>query len=531
MPAPETREAFRQGAETMTGLLAVMLGPTGRSVLVDKVGSGAPDVITHARSVARKVMELPDPRVSAGAMLIRELVGNMRLSVGDGSATAAVLAREMVRSGARMVAAGVDPMLVQRGVERAVRVAATSLDRMARPLKSAGAIAAVAKVITDDAEMSDMIGEIFDIVGADGTVLVEKYITPYTEREYVEGVRWNSGFASEQFLTDLSRLEAVMANPVIAIANVNVSHVEQVTPMLDQALRRKAESVVLVAANVGDKALATMLLNRKKIPCVAIRAPGFAMSKPDILQDLAILTGAMMVDPAISTRMETFRGEYFGRARRVVATRRAFTIAGARGSQKAIRRRITELRTLIERQDPREGSDILQRRLANLSGGVALLKIGALREIDLDERVRLAEEAIRSVRSALEEGVVPGGGSAYAACTAAVEALLETAEDADQAAGVRIVADALGAPLRQIALNAGFEGSTAVARVKGAGPGFGFDALSGEVVDMQERGIMDAAKVLRVALEKAASTAVMILTTGALVVPKKPRPAASPEVP
>jgi chaperonin GroEL len=495
----------------------------GRTVAIGpslKTNSG-PEILTDAGTIARRVLELPDRCVDPGAMLIRSLAWDMRDKVGDGSATAAVLARAMVRAGARMVAAGANPVLMRRGMEQGLRAAVASLGDMAQPLDSQGATAALARAATGDLALADLIAEIFDIVGVEGTIVVEKYVATVMEREYVEGVRWDNGLVSTQFVTDVARQEAVMTNPVIALADLDVTSTAQVMPLLNQALRCGAESLVLIAPKVEGQALATLLLNKSKLPTVAIRAPGFTLNRSEIMKDLAVLTGATVIDPGAGRWMEDFQAEYFGGARRVIATRRKFTIVGARGSQKEIRRRSAELRARLVRQEPEDRST-MQRRLANLAGGVAILKIGAISEKARDLKAQLAEDAIRSVQSALEEGVVPGGGAAYVTCIPAVEAVTRDTEHVDQAAGVRAVAEALAAPLQQIAVNAGYEGSTVAAQVRMAGSGFGFDALSGRVVNMEDAGILDPAKVLRLALQKAASVAATFLTTETMVLRRKP---------
>ncbi len=420
-----------------------------------------------------------------------------------------------------MVTAGANPILMRRGIEQGVRAAVAALQDSARRLDSPEAVVSVATAATSDALLGRLIGEIFHIVGTDGAIVIEQYEATTVEREYLEGVQWDSGLVSAQFVTDTARQEAVATNPVIALADLDVTSAEQVVPLLNQALACRAKSLVLIAPKVDGQALATLLLNSNKIPAVAIRAPRLAVSRHEIMQDLAILTGATVIDPRAEMRMEDFQAEHFGGARRVIATRRDFAIVGARGSQRAIRKRSAELRAQLDRQETADASTT-QRRIANLAGGVAILKIGAPTEKARCLKVQLAKDAIRSVRSALQEGVVPGGGAAYMTCIPAVEAVAKDVNNADQAAGVRAVAEALTAPLRQIALNAGYEGSTVVAQVGMAGPGFGFDALLGRVVNMGEGNILDPAEVLRVALEKAASVAATFLTTEVMVLRRKP---------
>jgi chaperonin GroEL len=354
-------------------------------------------------------------------------------------------------------------------------------------------------------------------------VVVEEYAGTITDREYVEGVRWDSGLISSDFVTSSARQEAVMADPVIALANLEITSAAQVVPMLQQALQAGAKSLVVIAWNIRKEALGTLLLNKDKLAIAPIKAPGLVLSRPEILKDLAILTGATLIDAKAGRRMEEYHAGDFGRARRVVATRSNFTVIGALGRERDIRNRIGALKGELAQEQPTAQSDMLRRRLANLSGGMAILKIGAISQGEGKLKRRLAEDTIRAVRAALEEGTLPGGGAAYLACIPALDALAKATENEDQAAGVRIIANALAAPLQEIASNGGYPGPTITAKARQSSAGFGFDVLSGQVVDMRKAGILDPAKVLRVALEMAASTAAMLLTTDVVVLTKRER--------
>jgi len=518
--AAEAREALKQGVETMTAALAVTLGPLGRTVAIDKLfSSDAPEMLTDAATIARRVIDLPNRYVNTGAMLIRHLAWNMREQVGDGSATAVVLARAMIRGGLRMAAAGANPMMIRRGIDTGVHSATEELRALAQPIDSQEVVTALAQAATGDSVLANLIAEIFDIVGTDGVIVIEDSPRRNVDREYVEGARWDSGLAAPEFVTNVARQEAAMKNPVIALADLEITSASQVVPVLELALREGAESLVLIAPAIQGEALGTLLLNQKKreLLIAPIRAPGLALSRLEILKDLAILTGATLIDKNAGRQLEDFRAEDFGRARQVIATRRQFTIVGAKGRQREIRQRILQLRAELDQPSPTALPDMLRRRLANLSGGIAILKLGAISEREREIKRRLAEDAVRSVRAALEEGTVPGGGAAYMACIPSLEALEEVTGNRDEAAGVRVVAEALAAPLQQIAVNAGYSGSTVAAQVKLCSPEYGFDALSGQTVDMREMRILDPTKVLRMALEMAGSTAAMVLTTEAIV--------------
>jgi len=520
---PEAHRSLVEGVDTITRVLAATLGPVGRTVAVEQARdrNRVPEILTDAGTIARRITELPNRNVNAGAMLIRSMVWDMRDRVGDGSATAAVLARAMIHSGGRMLAAGANPALMRQGIEDGIQAAVAHLDRCAQPLDSPEVITSLVESTTRDKGLSDLIVEIFDIVGPEGAIVVEEYVGMVTEREYVEGVSWDTGLVSSQFMTDPAHQEARVSNPAIAIASCDMTSAEQAASLLHEALQMKAESLVLIAPRVEGQALATLVINRHRLPMLAIRAPGLLRSQPEILRDLAVLTGSIVVDPAAGRSLESFRAEYFGGARRVVADLHRFTVVGGRGGHKEIRGRRDELLAQIARDDPLEQS-IQQRRLANLSGGVAILKVGAISETERKLRVQMVEDAIRYVQSGLKEGVVAGGGAAYVECIPEVRALASASTNADHAAGLTALAESLSAPLVQIAENAGYGGRTALESAKMAGPGCGFDVLSGRVVNMRQAGILDPLLVLRLALQKAASVAVMILTVGAFVVPRKP---------
>ena len=551
---PEVHLALGQGVESMTALLASTLGPVGRTILLESLRStnDPPEVLGDSATIAHRMVKLSDRHANVGAMLVRELAMEMRDRVGDGSATAAVLSREMVRAGMRMVAAGANSQLVKQGMEKAVQAAVADLQDLAQPLESSEMVGALAQAVTGETysaspngassarlTLPEMIAEIFSIVGVDGTIVVQEHVSGFLERDYVEGIHWDSGgLAAANFVTDAARQETVLVGPMIALADLEVNSSAQVVPLLERALKEKYEGLVIIARKIEGEALGVLQLNKGKLDVMPVKGPGLMVSQPKILQDLAILTGARLIEEGAGGQLAELRREDLGRARRVIATRRGLTIVGARGRQRAIRGRIAELQAELEREGPREQADTLRKRVANLSGGVATLKVGAATEAERTLRREMAEDAIRAVRSALQEGVAAGGGAAYMACVPAVNALEAAAGSDEEAMGVQVVADALTAPLAQIADNAGYAASTVAFRVgshyngaeaglrrtqRAASDGVGFDVTSGQVVSMWEAGIVDSVKVLRMALEMAASTAAMVLTTEAIVFKQRER--------
>ena len=522
--APEVHGALKQGVETMTAPLAATLGPLHRTVAVASLSSNnaAPEILSDAATIARRVIEIPNRYANTGAMLIRHLAWHARETMGDGSATAAVLARAMIVEGMRMVAAGANPVIICRGLEKGVRVAVEQLAEFAQPLEGRAAIAALSGSATGDLALAELIAEIFEIIGTDGPIVVEEFAGTVMDREYVENIRWDSGLADTEFVTDEARQAAVMMNPGIVLADQEITTASQVVPVVEQARKAHAESLVIIARKIGGEALGTLSLNAKKtLPIAPITAPGLVLSRPEILKDLAILCGGTLIDEKAGRRLEDFRLEDFGGARRVVARRKDFTLISPRGNIPDIRSRIAQLQGELAQEKPTAQPDMLRRRLANLSGGTAILKIGAFTKMEGQLKRQSAEDAIRTVRAALKEGTVPGGGTAYLGCIPALEALAATTENEDEAIGVRIAAAALTAPLWQIAANAGYEAATIVAKARPSAPKYGFDALSGQIVDMRAAGIVDPTKVQRLTLEMAASTAAMILTTEAVVLTKR----------
>ena len=522
--APEVHRAMKQGVETMTAPLAATLGPLSRTVAIASLSSNnaAPEILNDAATIARRVIEIPNRYANTGAMLIRHLAWHARETMGDGSATAAVLARAMIQEGMRMAAAGANPVMICRGLERGVGAAVKQLAEAAQPLEGRAAIAALSGSATGDLALAELIGEIFEIIGTDGPVVVEEFAGTVMDREYVENIRWDSGLADTEFVTDEARQAAMMMNPGIVLADMEITSASQVVPLVEQARKAHAESLVIFARKIGGEALGTLSLNAKKtLPIAPITAPGLILSRPEILKDLAVLCGGTLIDEKAGRRLEEFRVEDFGGARRVVAKRKDFTLVSPRGKIADIRSRIAQLQAELAQESPTAQPDMLRRRLANMSGGTAILKIGAFTKTEGQLKRKSAEDAIRTVRAALKEGTVPGGGAAYLGCIPALEAVAETTEDADEAMGVRTAAAALTAPLRQIAANAGYEASTVVAKVGPCAPECGFDAFSGRIVNMRAAGIIDPTKVLRLALEMAASTAAMVLTTEAVVLTQR----------
>ena len=416
--APEVQAALKQGVETMTAPLAATLGPMGRTVVIASLVSNnsAPEILPDAATIAQRVIEIPNRYVNTGAMLIRHLAWHTRETMGDGSATAAVLARAMILGGMRMVAAGANPMMIRRGLEKGVRAAVKQLAELAQPLEGEAAIAALTRAATSDLALADLIAEVFDIIGPDGPIVVEEFAGTVMDREYVENIRWDSGLADTDFVTDEVRQAAVMTNPGIVLADLEVTSASQVIPVVEQALQARAESLVIIARKIEGEALGILSMNSKEtLPIAPITAPGLVISRPETLKDLAILSGGTLFDERAGRRLEDFQLEDFGGARRVVARRKDFTMVSPRGNIPDIRKRIADLQGELAQERPTAQPDMLRRRLANLSGGMAILKIGAFSNAEGKLKRQFAEDAIRAVRAALKEGTVPGGGAAYQA--------------------------------------------------------------------------------------------------------------------
>ena len=512
------RRSLESGMNQLADAVSVTLGPKGRNVVLEKKW-GAPTITKDGVSVAKEI-ELEDPYERIGAELVKEVAKKTDDVAGDGTTTATVLARALVREGLRNVAAGANPMLLKRGIEAAVEAAVTSLGTSARDIDSKDDIASVASIsANNDPEIGGFIAEALDKVGKDGVITVEESNTFGLEIDLVEGMRFDKGYISPYFVTDTDRMEAVLDDPVILYVSSKITAVRDLVPVLEKVMQG-GRPLVIISEDIEGEALATLVVNkiRGTFKSVAVKAPGFGERRKAMLADMAILTGGQVISEEVGLKLENATLDLLGSAKKVIVTKDETTIVEGGGDEADIKGRIAQIRAEIDKTDSDYDREKLQERLAKLSGGVAVLRVGAATETELKEKKHRIEDAVSTAKAAVEEGVVPGGGVALLRTQAAV---LDVAEklDGDEATGARIVARAVEEPVKQIALNAGLEGGVVVDRVKALEGGHGYNAGTGEYEDLTVK-VPDAAKVTRSALQNAASIAALFLTTEAVIVDK-----------
>jgi chaperonin GroEL len=512
------RRALESGMNQLADAVRVTLGPKGRNVVLDKKW-GAPTITNDGVSIAKEI-ELEDPYERIGAELVKEVAKKTDDVAGDGTTTATVLAWAMVHEGLRNVAAGANPMGLKRGIESAVDRAVEALKDVAVEVESKEQVSQVASISAADREIGDMISEAIDKVGKDGVITVEESQTFGMEMELVEGMRFDKGFISPYFVTDPERMEAVLEDPYILFVSSKISAVRDMLPALEKVMQ-SGRPLVIVAEDVDGEALATLVVNkiRGTFKSVAVKAPGFGERRKAMLQDMAILTGGQVISEEVGLKLENVTLDMLGRARKITVTKDETTLVEGAGEQADINGRINQIRAEMDTTDSDYDREKLQERLAKLSGGVAVIKVGAATEVELREKKHRIEDAVSTTKAAVEEGVVPGGGVALLRAQAKVQALAESL-DGDDATGARIVARALEEPLKQIAVNAGLEGGVIVERVRGLDGPTGLNAATGDYEDLFKAGVIDAAKVTRSALQNAASIAALFLTTEAVIVDK-----------
>src|SRR6266498_3890985 len=522
----EARRALEAGVDKLANVVRVTLGPKGRNVVLDKKW-GAPTITNDGVTIAKEI-ELEDNYENLGAQLAKEVATKTNDVAGDGTTTATVLAQALVHEGLRNVAAGANPLGLKRGIERAVEAVAEYIRDHARDLETKEEIASVAAISAQDAEIGSTIAEAMDKVGKDGVITVDESNTFGMELELVEGMRFDKGFISPYFITDPERMEAVLEEPYVLIANSKISAVKDLLPILEKVMQA-GKPVLVVAEDVEGEALATLVVNkiRGTFKSVAVKAPGFGDRRKAMLGDIAILTGAQVISEEVGLKLENVGLELLGRARKVVVNKDETTIVEGQGDSDQIKGRITQIKAEIDKTDSDYDREKLQERLAKLAGGVAVIKVGAATEVELKEKKHRIEDAVSNARAAVEEGIVPGGGVTLLRAQEALEKLDLTGDDAT---GATIVRRALEEPLKQIALNAGLEGGVVVERVRGLEGVHGLNAATGDYVDMFKAGIIDPAKVVRSALQNAASIAALFLTTEA-VVADKPEKEKAPAMP
>jgi len=529
----EARVKLRNGIDVVAEAVATTLGPKGRNVALDRK-FGSP-TITHDGVTVAKEIELEDPFENMGAQLLKEAATKTNDIAGDGTTTSTVLAHSMVTEGLKTLAAGANPMMLKRGIEEASRAVADAIRKQSIDISTKEEIANVASISAQDRQIGELIAEVMDKVGKDGVITVEESKGLEFETEYVEGMQFDRGYISPYFITDQDHMEAVIEEPYILIHDKKISAAQDLLPLLEKMVQAGKRELVVIAEDIDGEALATMVLNKLRgtLNVLAVKAPGFGDRRKAMLQDIAILTGATVISEETGRKLDTTVVADLGRAEKVIADKENTTVIGGKGDSKGIKGRIEQIRVEIDKTTSDYDREKLQERLAKLSGGVAIIRVGAATETELKEKKHRVEDALSATRAAVEEGIVPGGGVALLNAVASVEKLKVQGDD--MKTGVNIVRKALETPMRRIAANAGFDGPVVIENVRQEqkredNKKIGFDILEEKYVDMVKAGVIDPAKVTRGALENATSIAAMILTTEALItdVPEENPPAAPP---
>ncbi|MDQ0749379.1 chaperonin GroEL [Streptomyces africanus] len=518
----EARRGLERGMNQLADAVKVTLGPKGRNVVLEKKW-GAPTITNDGVSIAKEI-ELEDPYEKIGAELVKEVAKKTDDVAGDGTTTATVLAQALVKEGLRNVAAGANPMALKRGIERAVEAVSAALLEQAKDVETKEQIASTASISAADTQIGELIAEAMDKVGKEGVITVEESQTFGLELELTEGMRFDKGYISAYFATDMERMEAVLDDPYILIANSKISNVKDLLPLLEKVMQ-SGKPLLIIAEDVEGEALSTLVVNkiRGTFKSVAVKAPGFGDRRKAMLQDIGILTGGEVISEEVGLKLENATIDLLGKARKVVITKDETTIVDGAGSAEQVQGRVNQIRAEIENSDSDYDREKLQERLAKLAGGVAVIKAGAATEVELKERKHRIEDAVRNAKAAVEEGIVAGGGVALLQASQVFEKL---ELEGDEATGANAVKLALEAPLKQIAVNGGLEGGVVVEKVRNLQVGHGLNAATGEYVDMIAEGIIDPAKVTRSALQNAASIAALFLTTEAVIADKPEKTAA-----
>ena len=511
----EARKGMEAGINKLSDTVKVTLGPKGRNVVLDKK-FGSPLITNDGVTIAREI-ELEDPYENMGAQLVKEVATKTNDVAGDGTTTATLLAQAIIREGLKNVAAGANPMIIQKGIKKAVDKAVEGIKEFSKPVETKESIAQVASISAADEEVGKLISDAMEKVGKDGVITVEESRSMGTTLEVVEGMQFDRGYVSPYMVTNTEKMEAELEDPYILITDKKITNIQEVLPVLEQIVQQ-GKPLLIIADDVEGEAMATLVVNKLRgtFNCVAVKAPAFGDRRKDMLQDIAILTGGTVISEDLGYELKETSIEMLGKARRVTVGKELTVIVNGAGEQSAIEERVALIRNQIEISDSEYDRDKLQERLAKLAGGVAVIQVGAATETELKERKLRIEDALAATRAAVEEGIVPGGGTVLLNVIPKVKALLEET-NGDERTGVNIIVKALEEPVRQIAINAGLEGSVIVENVKNAEVGIGFDALSEKYVNMLESGIVDPTKVTRSALQNASSVASMVLTTEAAV--------------
>ncbi len=516
----QARRSLKRGVDALADAVKVTLGPKGRNVVLDKK-YGAPTITNDGVTIARDI-ELDDPFENMGAQLVKEVATKTNDIAGDGTTTATVLAQAIITEGLKNVAAGANPMVLKRGLDKGVAALVEELKRLSKPVNTAEETAQLATVSSQDPEIGKMISEVMEQVGKDGVITVEESQGLTLERDYVDGMQFDRGYISPYMVTNAERMEAELENPYILITDRKISAIADILPILEKLVQTGQKNLVIIAEDVDGEALATLVVNKLRgtFQTLAVKAPGFGDRRKAMLEDIATLTGGQVISEEVGLRLDTVTLSMLGQARRVTANKDNTTIVEGKGQQDAITRRMGQIKTQIADTTSDFDREKLQERLAKLSGGVAVIKVGAPTEVELKEKKHRIEDALSATRAGVEEGMVAGGGTAL---VNALPVLDKLEVSGDEKTGVDILRRALEEPLRQIAKNAGAEGSVVVAAVRKSAPGVGFNALNGKFEDMFKAGIIDPLKVTRAGLQNAASIAAMLLTTETIItdIPEK----------
>ncbi|KYH29319.1 MULTISPECIES: chaperonin GroEL [Clostridium] len=516
----EARRAMQRGVDKLADAVKVTLGPKGRNVVLDKK-FGTPLITNDGVSIAREI-ELEDMYENMGAQLVKEVATKTNDVAGDGTTTATLLAQAIIREGLKNVTAGANPMLIRQGIKQAVDVAVEEIKKGSKQVNGKEDIAKVAAISAADEEIGRLIADAMEKVGNEGVITVEESKTMATELDVVEGMQFDRGYLSPYMVTDAEKMEAVLDNPYILLTDKKISNIQELLPVLEQIVQQ-GKKLLIIAEDIEGEALATLVLNKLRgtFNCVAVKAPGFGDRRKEMLQDIAILTGGEVISEELGRDLKEVTLDMLGTAETVKVSKENTTIVNGKGDKKAISDRVAQIKRQIEETTSEFDKEKLQERLAKLAGGVAVIKVGAATETELKERKLRIEDALSATRAAVEEGIVAGGGTAYVNALKEVSKL--TSDVADIKVGIDIIKRALEEPVRQIAQNAGLEGSVIVEKIMNSEPGIGFDALHGEYVNMTEAGIVDPTKVTRSALQNAASVASTFLTTECVVaeIPEK----------
>ncbi|MDU5107363.1 chaperonin GroEL [Clostridium sp.] len=519
----EARRAMQVGVDTLADTVKVTLGPKGRNVVLDKK-FGAPLITNDGVSIAREI-ELEDPYENMGAQLVKEVATKTNDVAGDGTTTATLLAQAIIREGLKNVTAGANPILIRNGIRMAVDKAVEEIKKISKPVDGKEDIARVAAISAADEEVGKLISDAMEKVGNEGVITVEESKSMGTELDVVEGMQFDRGYVSAYMVTDTEKMEAVLDNPLILIADKKISNIQELLPILEQIVQQ-GKKLLIIAEDVEGDAMTTLVVNKLRgtFTCVAVKAPGFGDRRKEMLQDIAILTGGTVISEELGIDIKEVTLDMLGQCESIKVTKENTTIVNGKGNSEAIKERVSQIRAQIEETTSEFDKEKLTERLAKLAGGVAVIKVGAATETELKEKKLRIEDALAATKAAVEEGIVPGGGAAYANIINEVNTV--TSDIPDTQVGINIIVRALEEPMRQIATNAGLEGSVIIEHVKGCEAGMGYDALRNEYVNMIKAGIVDPTKVTRSALQNAASVASTFLTTEAAVVdiPQKETP-------